>query len=55
MNNPLDFIRQFDGKIEDGLSIFRQPVFSRPLPSEQIGEGVSVGEGETVYRLASDG
>ena len=30
---------------------FRYPVYSRSLPSEKIGEGVSVGEGVTVHRL----
>ena len=30
-------------------------MYSRPHPSEKIGEGVSVGKGATVHRLVSDG
>ena len=30
-------------------------MYSCPLPSEKIGEGVSVGEGATVHKLVSDG
>ena len=30
-------------------------MYSRPLTSKEIGEGVSVGEGATVHKLVSDG
>ena len=30
-------------------------MYGRPLPSEKIGEEVSVGKGATVHRLVSDG
>ena len=49
MNNSPDFIRQFDGKFEDGLSVSLRAFVQPPLPSQQIGEGMSVGEGETGY------
>ena len=40
---------------EDGLSVPDLLVYGRPLPSEKIGEEVSVGKRATVYRLVSDG
>ena len=44
----------FDGQFEDGLSVSNSLYTANPLPSEKIGEGVSVGEGATVHRLVSD-
>ena len=35
--------------------LFREPVYSRPLSSEKIREGLSVGEGATLHRLVLDG
>ena len=45
MNNPRDFIRQF----EDGLSVSDSLCTAAPSPQKRIGEGVSVGEGATVH------
>ena len=35
--------------------LFREPVYSRPLSSEKIREGLSVGEAATLHRLVLDG
>ena len=52
MNNPPDFIRQFWRRKMD-YPLQTEPVYSRNLPAEKIGEGVSnaVEEGATVQRL----
>ena len=45
----------FDGQFEDGLSVSDSLCTAAPSPSEKIGEGMSVGEGEggtTVPRLS---
>ena len=55
MNNPPDFIPQFDGQFEDGLSVPDSLcTAAHALPSEKIGEEVCVGKRATVYRLVSD-
>ena len=51
MNNPRDFIRQF----EDGLSVSDSLYTAAPSPQKKIGEGVSVGEGATMHEPVSDG
>ena len=45
MNDTPDFIRQFLQTIRRWIIRFKLPVYSRPLPSEKIGEDVSVGGG----------
>ena len=40
---------------DDGIIRSRWPVYSRPSPHKEIGEGLSVGEGATVHRLVLDG
>ena len=56
MNNPTDFHDPLI--LRDSLKMdypFQIAYVQPPLSSEQIGEGVSVGEGATVHRPVSDG
>ena len=58
MNNPPDFIHQFDGQFEDGLSISESLCTAAPPLRKyrrRTREGVSVGERVTLHRPVSDG
>ena len=53
MNNPLTLSVNFEGQIEDGLSVTVSLCTAATFPQKKIREGVSraVGEGATVHRL----